>query len=54
MLVLVAVGVFAAPGTPATAAAAVGGAADVEVDVSPSGAPEVGFSWVEGAAAELG
>lgn len=48
MLVLVGVGVFADPGTPA---ADVGAAADV--DVSPSGAPVLGFSWVEGAGAEL-
>lgn len=45
VLVLVDVGVFPDPGTPAAAAVA---------DVSPSGAPEPGFSCVEGAGAELG
>lgn len=47
VLVLVGVGVFPDPGTPP--AAAVAAAA-----VSPSGAPEPGFSWEEGAGAELG
>lgn len=38
----------------APAVAAVGAAAAVvAVDVSPSGAPELGFSWLEGAGAEL-
>lgn len=46
VLVLVDVGVFPDPGTPAAAAAV--------ADVSPSGAPEPGFSCVEGAGAELG
>lgn len=44
VLVLVGVGVFPDPGTPDAPVA--------DVDVSPSGAIELGFSWVEGA--ELG